>query len=269
MNLSSLVHAGRHQSEPQTSQYNPKPQRIMATPLVTNPYTAHQNPSYSYATAPQPPPSPPIDDASKCSLPSISSLLGLADGSSPPEQSQQGQLSLLCKTENYKANSLPAQQHKVEYRPGSGHQYGPSPPLSSRVALPPTPPMHSDSGLDGRQSPTTTSNSGYSVASVPGYYFAPSPSVSAINNMEPHSQRQHVPALSRRVSMPATSMGFNQSPYNSSQYNASPSQQSMVSYYPSPMQPTPPQSQISDLYYQRPLPQVCSPQYTPLSLLTI
>jgi hypothetical protein len=156
------------------------------------------------------------------------------------------------------ANQSPTDQKLAQSssRPGSGHQqYGPSPAMSTRGALPPTPPMQSDSGFDGRQSPSTASNSGYSVASAPGYYFNTS-SVSAINNMEPHAQRQHVPAVSRRVSMPSTSMTYTQSPYNGSQYSASPSQQSMSSYYPSPMQPTPPQSQVSGLYYQRPLPQV-------------
>ena len=64
----------------------------MATSLVTNPYTAQpqaQNPNYSYVTAPQPPPSPPVDETLKCSLPSISSLLGMADSGSPKEQTQQ------------------------------------------------------------------------------------------------------------------------------------------------------------------------------------
>lgn len=128
--------------------------------------------------------------------------------------------------------------------------------MNTRGALPPTPPMQSDSGFDGRQSPSTASNSGYSVASAPGYYFTPS-NVSAINNVEPHAQRQHVPTMQRRVSMPAA-MAYSQSPYNASQYTVSP-QQSMSSYYSNPMQPTPPQSQISGLYYQRPLPQVCYP----------
>jgi hypothetical protein len=94
MNLSSLVHAGRHQAEHQFSQYNPSPQQVMASSLVANPYTAQplsQNPTYTYVKAPQPPPSPPVDEATKCSLPSISSLLGLADGSSPQEQAQQQQ----------------------------------------------------------------------------------------------------------------------------------------------------------------------------------
>jgi uncharacterized Zn-finger protein len=150
----------------------------------------------------------------------------------------------------------PVQQQKTEYRPDSGHQqYGPSPPMSTRGALPPTPPMQSDSGFDGRQSPSVGSNSGYSVVSAPGYYYNPS-SVSAINNVEPHAQRQHIPTLQRRVSTPATSIAYTQSPYNGSQYTLSP-QQSMSSYYSSPMQGTPPQSQISALYYQRPLPQVC------------
>ncbi len=123
--------------------------------------------------------------------------------------------------------------------------------MSTRNALPPTPPMQSESPFDGRQSPSAGSTSGYSVVSAPSYYFAPA-SVSAINNVKPNAQRQHVPQ--RRVSMPATAVAYQQSPYNGPQYTVSP--QSMSSYYPSPMQQTPPQSQISGLYYQRPLPQV-------------
>jgi hypothetical protein len=260
MNLSSLVHAGRNQLEQQLQSYPSRSQQAMASSLVANPYTAQplaQNPSYSYVTAPQPPPSPPVDEAAKCSLPSISSLLGLADVSSPQEQTQsqnQGQYRL----ESVKPSKLifGTAQTQNDGRPGSGHQqFGPSPSMSSRGQLPPTPPMQSESGFDGRQSPSTAANSGYSVALAPGYYFNPS-SVSAINNMEPHAQRQHVPAVPRLVSMPASSMAYTQSPCNGSQYTVSPSQQSMSSYYSSPMQPTPPQSQISGLYYQRPLPQV-------------
>lgn len=252
MNLSSLVHAGRHHVEQQFQPYPSRPQQVMASSLVSNPYTGQshgQNPAYTYVTAPQPPPSPPVDEVAKCSLPSISSLLGLADGSSPQEQAQQAQQQ--------------AQQVKTEYRPDSGHQqYGPSPAMSTRGALPPTPPMQSESGFDGRQSPSAGSNSGYSVVSAPGYYFTPS-SVSAINNVEPHHQRQPVPQ--RRVSVPATSVNYAQSPYNGSQYTVSP-QQSMSSYYPSPMQQTPPQSQISGLYYQRPLPQQFPPPLMPVSV---
>jgi hypothetical protein len=130
--------------------------------------------------------------------------------------------------------------------------------MSTRGALPPTPPMQSESGFDGRQSPSAGSTSGYSVASAPVYYFSP-PSVSAINNVEPHAQRQQIQTMpQRRVSMPAATIAYTQSPFNGPQYTMSPSQQSMSSYYSSPMQQPPPQSQISGLYYQRPLPQVCS-----------
>ncbi|TVY84605.1 C2H2 finger domain transcription factor mtfA [Lachnellula suecica] len=252
MNLSSLVHAGRHQAE-QQFQYSSRAEEVMASSLVANPYqTMSQGHGYTYVTAPQPPPSPPVDETSKCSLPSISSLLGLADGSSPQEQPQQ--------------TPQPASQSKSEYRPSSEHQqYGPSPAMSTRGALPPTPPMQSESGFDGRQSPSNGSNSGYSVASAPGYYF--SPSVTTINNVEPHAQRQHVqPMPQRRVSMPAATMAYSQSPFNGSQYTMSPSQQSMASYYSSPMQATPPQSQISGLYYQRPLPQQFPPPLMPVSV---
>lgn len=145
-----------------------------------------------------------------------------------------------------------------EYRPGSGHQqYGPSPAMSTRGALPPTPPMQSESGFDGRQSPSVGSTSGYSVASAPGYYFSP-PSASTMNNVEPHPHRQQIQTMpQRRVSMPAATIAYTQSPFNGAQYTLSPSQQSMSAYYSSPMQQTPAQSQISGLYYQRPLPQVC------------
>jgi len=167
----------------------------------------------------------------------------------------------ILKLTNIKAQSQPHPSAKSEYRPSSSHQYGPSPPVSTRGTLPPTPPMQSEPGFDGRQSPSSMSNSSHSVVSATGYYYPPP--VSAINNVEPYSQRQHVPGPARRVSMPAT-MAYQQSPYsNSSQY--SPSQQSMSSYYSSPMQQTPPQSQISGLYYQRPLPQVRIPSSLSLS----
>lgn len=62
--------------------------------MMSNHY-AQQQPSAHYGYGqPQGPPSPPMDDTSKCSLPSISNLLGLADGGSPTSEtspaSQQG-----------------------------------------------------------------------------------------------------------------------------------------------------------------------------------
>jgi uncharacterized Zn-finger protein len=117
--------------------------------------------------------------------------------------------------------------------------------MSIRGGLPPTPPMHSESGFDDRQSPSAASNSGYSVVSAPSYYYGPS----AINNGESQAQRQPTSSVPRRLSAPVP---YSQPSFNASQYNAS----QMSSYYSSPMQSTP-QSQVSGLYYQRSLPQVC------------
>ncbi|TGO28572.1 hypothetical protein BPAE_0026g00620 [Botrytis paeoniae] len=251
MNLSSLVHQRRNHQQQHFSHYN-NTSEAMASSMVSNSYTVHpmaQHSSYTYVNAPQPPPSPPVDETSKCSLPSISSLLGLADGSSPTEQVQQ--------------QSSPQQAaFKEDYRPESGHQYGPSSAMSSRGALPPTPPMQSDGGFDGRQSPPQASSSSYSVVPAPNYYFNPS-QVSAINNMEPHAQRQPVQTVTRRVSMPVSSMPYGHSPFNGS-YTMSPGAQSLSSYYPSPIQTQSPQ--VSGLYYQRPLPQQFPPPMMPVSV---
>jgi hypothetical protein len=123
--------------------------------------------------------------------------------------------------------------------------------MGSQNALPPTPPMHSDFGFDRRRSPSTASNSGYSVVSAPAYYL--SGPASAINSVEPLTQRQHVPAAPRRVSMPAGQVAYSQPPFNGTHYHTG----SIDSYYSSPLQSSPPHAQISSLYYQRPIPQVC------------
>ena len=226
MNLSSLVHTGKHQTEHHFGQFSPRFQQVMASSLVANPYTIQQlpqNPSYAYVNAPQPPPSPPVDEATKCSLPSISSLLGIADG--PNEQNQQpqshGQSGLLA-LNTVNANHVAVQQsQKVsEYSANSSHQYNSSPSTSNRGTLPPTPPMQSEAGFDERRSPSMASHSSYSAVSAPSYYYTPL-TVSAINNVDPESQRQHIPPSPRRISIPA-SMGYPQSPFNGSPYTVSP-----------------------------------------------
>lgn len=105
--------------------------------------------------------------------------------------------------------------------------------------------MSAEPRFDARHSPSVSSQ--YSVTSNNFYY----PSTSALNNVEPHAQRQSSYPVTRSVSVP-----YPQQPYHSSQYYPSP-QSSISSYYsPSSMQVTPPQAQISGLCYQRPLPQV-------------
>jgi uncharacterized Zn-finger protein len=195
----------------------------MATAMISH-YAPQQQTHYGYV----PPPSPPMDETSKCSLPSISNLLGLADQGSPtsethPQTQQQPQQQ---------------QQIKPETRPNSSH-YGN--PAMMRAALPPSPPMSSDASFEGYNSPSTKSVSQLSTTS--NYYFETTPPLS-------HMDERHIAAVPRvhQVQTSAYQPQF-ASPYMS--------QPAMASYYP-PMQPTPPpQPQMQGLYYQRPLPQVC------------
>ncbi|KAI9823485.1 MAG: hypothetical protein M1832_002496 [Thelocarpon impressellum] len=152
MNLSDMVHSGRRG----TSDYlrrSPAPSdsaspvrdrgdRMMdasvATSLAARPY-----PRYRYSDkAPQPPPSPPVEEA-RCSLPSISSLFSSADGGSatPPEHDRPEPRSARSRTTS--------DPHGSQSRP-----YGLAGSAGSRVMLPPTPPLRPDTVFDGRQSPT-------------------------------------------------------------------------------------------------------------------
>jgi hypothetical protein len=112
MNLSSLVHVRKRgypltidyisedQFLPQKYQaqkhsegyfiengYSSQKEQIMAASLMSNPY-AQQTASYAYIQVPQPPPSPPVEEIPKYSLPSISSLLGIADNNGSQQQEQ-------------------------------------------------------------------------------------------------------------------------------------------------------------------------------------
>ncbi|KAJ1335700.1 transcription factor CRZ1 [Microdochium nivale] len=105
-------------------------------------------------TYPRAPPSPPMDDAPpRCSLPSISNLLVMADAGSPTAEHSPASYH----------QSLPA---KLEMRPNSSH-YSNGP---SKNALPLTPPMSSDISFDGRRSPSSrspTSSQDYFHESTP------------------------------------------------------------------------------------------------------
>lgn len=62
----------------------PRP-RVHEPAMMSNPYSTPATQSYGYsyqqrAVAPQSPPSPPGEEVNKTTLPSISSLLGMAEG---------------------------------------------------------------------------------------------------------------------------------------------------------------------------------------------
>ncbi|KAI0805133.1 hypothetical protein GGR55DRAFT_681417 [Xylaria sp. FL0064] len=201
----------------------------MATAMYANQPGAH----YGY---PQPPPSPPMDEASKCSLPSISNLLVMADAGSPTSENS--------------PQSQQASSTKAETRPNSSH-YSSSGP--SRAALPPTPPMSTDASFDGYNSPSTKSLTQVPVITAGlNYYYETTPPIEDV-----HRQQMNT-VVSR---MPMQSQSYSPQAFASSYLN----QPAMSTYY-APQLPTAPSSQMSWLSYQRPLPQTFPPLPVTVSL---
>lgn len=126
-----------------------------------------------------------------------------------------------------------------------------------RNGMPPTPPMGSEASFDGYGSPSVKSMSGFSVQSTAhhNYYVEATPPLSTVEEeTRPvrHHAQQPQPQMATSVPRVPVQMPYAQPTYGSP-YMA---QQSMAQYYP-PMHATPPpQTHISGLYYQRPLPQV-------------
>lgn len=121
--------------------------------------------------------------------------------------------------------------------------------------MPPTPPMGSEASFDGYNSPSTKSVSQLSVSSAPNnYYFeATPPPMGSVEPEHRHHPHHHMAAVPR---VPVQATSYPQQAFAAPYMG----QAAMPSYYPPPMQPTPPpQPQISGLYYQRPLPQSFPP----------
>jgi len=225
----------------------------MANTMVTTHY-AHapqQNVHYGYV----PPPSPPMDDTTKCSLPSISNLLGLADQGSPTSetspQSQQQQCMDMSWWDVGQANTDPtsAQQSKPDTRPNSSH-YANSVVL--KAGLPPSPPMSSDASFEGYNSPSSRSVSQVSNAS--NYYYEATPPL----QMEADARQMAGATAVPRVSVQTSAY---QPQYGGSSYMGQPT---ISSYYPPMQAAAATQPPMSGLYYQRPLPQVSLCESFPL-----
>ncbi|CAN8100216.1 unnamed protein product [Discula destructiva] len=199
--------------------------------IMSNYYAQQQQQQQQhYGYQPQGPPSPPMDDNSKCSLPSISNLLGLADGGSPTSETPPAQQSSSQKSDTRPSSSdynQPKQQQQQQRNGG----------------LPPTPPMSSDASFDGYSHHSPTAKE---VQQMPthNYYFDSAPSM---GHVEPGVHRQHM--------VPRLPVQSGYAPAYTHSYMSP----AMGSYYPA-MQPTPPpQPQVSGLYFQRPLPQAFPP----------
>lgn len=219
--------------------------------FMSSQYTTQQGGHHISRHQPQPPPSPPMDDY-KCSLPSISNLLGLADAGSPVSEASpvsrqhSPQLEAGLQTQRSETTS----GIKAESRPGSGHAKS-----SLHHGLPPTPPMSTDASFDGYNSPSNKHSSHvYPNAAPRGYYYETTPP------LEADIQRQMMAPSAVPRSTPAPV----QAPYPQQQFAAPYAHQQppMGTYYP-PMQPTPPhQHQVMGTYYQRSLPQSFPPPMT-------
>lgn len=121
------------------------------------------------------------------------------------------------------------------------------------MTLPPTPPMHADSVVDGNQSPSAAS----SHSNGP-YYLG-----NSLNNMEPYQQRQNVsgapPAKRHSIASQPSMSPYSTSPFAHSPYASSPGAGSANSFY-SPE----PHYGNAGIYAQRPLPSNFEPQHMPL-----
>ncbi|OAA60641.1 Zinc finger, C2H2-type/integrase, DNA-binding protein [Cordyceps fumosorosea ARSEF 2679] len=124
----------------------------MAVSLAYPPTTSSQ----LYNRPPRPPPSPPMDD-SRCSLPSISNLLGLADAGSPTTDPSPTSYRGSPKSEASFSFSQHGRSRResgnLGSRPGSRHSGAFQ--HHHRRGLPPTPPLSTDSAYDGYSSPSS------------------------------------------------------------------------------------------------------------------
>lgn len=125
--------------------------------------------------------------------------------------------------------------------------------MSNSPPIPPSP-QRPDFGFSApNQSPSASSS--HSSVSAPQYFG------SAINNLEPHQQRQPPPPSSHpQQSLP---LSASESPYQTSPYPQSPGSMSNYSY-PSPAQQS--MGPSSMYYQQRPLPSTFPPPNVPVTI---
>ncbi|RSM09407.1 hypothetical protein CDV31_007713 [Fusarium ambrosium] len=185
-----------------SGQYNPQPE-------------THYTPRHK----PNPPPSPPMEDY-KCSLPSISNLLGLADAGSPTSEA-----SPASRQHSPRFEATPAPSHTR-----SGSEWA----KSSHRGLPQHPPwvqmLHSNQ-------PTLLQES-----------------TRVKRILEPDVQRQPAAAAIPRATPPAPA-AYPQQPYSTTYVNQPP----MGTYYPPAQHPGATPAPEMSPYYQRPLPQAYPP----------
>ncbi|KAK5706527.1 hypothetical protein LTR97_001517 [Elasticomyces elasticus] len=192
------------------------------------------------------------EDGNRPSLPSISNLLGIANGDNRPvresdinpAQQQTAQQSQQSQPMSFEQRS---RQSYMSQDPSNGQ----------RIARPPTPPVRNDSVLERANLLRTDSSSTSNGSSVPAQtHYAGS----ALNNMEADHQRVTHANFLKRHSIPSqpNTSPYGQVPYKTSPFTSSPGNVSNGSYY----SPEVPYS-ASGVYQQRPLPSSFPPAPVP------
>ncbi|PHH76855.1 hypothetical protein CDD80_1154 [Ophiocordyceps camponoti-rufipedis] len=217
----------------------------MAVPLAPTQFMPPHGEHYRHSQLPQPPPSPPMEDT-RCSLPSISKLLGLVDAGSAGHETTP--LSSASHAEPFRTEVAGSTSHNqvrqdmpyADSRPDSGYAKS-GPPRG----MPPTPPMGADASFEA------------------GYNSPHSKPASQLPSRLFYETTPPLDADVRRQQM-AARPPFRHS-FSSASFPPQPHSQ-MGTYYPSPMPAATasPHPQISSLFYQQPLPQTFPPLSVPV-----
>ncbi|KAK0820761.1 hypothetical protein LTR75_001347 [Friedmanniomyces endolithicus] len=193
------------------------------------------------------------DEGNRPSLPSISNLLGIADGERSSHETDH--------TSSQPAAQQTARQSQpMTFEPRPRQVFTSQESSSTqRTAIPPTPPLRNDSVLEHSRTEHTNIQSTVpagSLSAAQPYYVG-----SAFNNTEADHQRVVQSNFLKRHSIPSQSntSPYNRSPYKTSPYHSSPGNASNASYYSPPDPNYPPQN----LYNQRPLPSNFPPPAPP------
>ncbi|KAH7316678.1 hypothetical protein B0I35DRAFT_433731 [Stachybotrys elegans] len=220
----------------------------MTSVLSSMPYHQTQPSRLGLSQIPRPPPSPPMEDT-RCSLPSISNLLGLADAGSPTSETSANPLRHSPKPESlaqHGRQGLPCIKTSSQSLQTSNHHYR---------SLPPSPPLSTDASYESN-SPTSKSVTHFpSASSSSHYHYETTPPLEADSHRQ-QQQQAAPPTLPR----PA---GYPQQTYPSSPYSSHAARPAYYQPTPAPQPAPSQQSHTPGIYAQRPLPQNFPP---PLSI---
>ncbi|OAA40055.1 C2H2 conidiation transcription factor FlbC [Metarhizium rileyi] len=196
-------------------------------------------------------------EEAKCSLPSISKLLGIADAASPTSIASTDSVS-----ESPRIEDRPTpRRHETpftnqESRPNSSYTQ----PLTQSRGLPPTPPLGCDASFDSYSSPITQASRRFSTASS----FSGSRFMAATPPpMENDARRAQMPQQTISGAQGHAQSSLSQQNLPLGPFNH---MSAVAGYYPAALPASAAtHSQISNLYYQQPLPQTFPPVAIPLA----